>query len=102
MGKIALALGILLLATGGAQAQLTVTDKTILRTGKLKLEIHYPQTGRAEIDKRFAKQAQDFATDGDLNDTSEGANSGSHECGRGGQTRGTRTHTYIRTTHFRP
>jgi len=77
MGKIALALGILLLATNGAQAQLTVTDKAILRTGKLKLEIHYPQTGRAEIDKRFAKQAQDFAADGDLNDTSEGANSGS-------------------------
>jgi uncharacterized protein YecT (DUF1311 family) len=77
MGKIGLALAILLMATGGAQAQLTVTDKAILHTGKLKLEIHYPQTGRAEIDKRFAKQAQDFAADGDLNDTSEGANSGS-------------------------
>lgn len=77
MRKIVPALGILLQMAGGAQAQLTVTDKAILRTGKVELDIHYPETGRAEIDRLFAKIARDFAADPDLNNTSEGANSGS-------------------------
>jgi uncharacterized protein YecT (DUF1311 family) len=75
MSKIALTLFFLLLA-GGAQAQLAVTDKAIARTGKLKLEIHYPETGRPDIDRIFAGEAQKYAADPDLNETSEGPNSG--------------------------
>lgn len=61
MRKIGLALSVLL-AAGGAQAQLAVTDKAILRTGKLKLDIHYPQTGQVDIDRIFAGAARKYAS----------------------------------------
>jgi uncharacterized protein YecT (DUF1311 family) len=77
MRKIGLALSVLLTVAGGAQAQLAITDKAILRTGKLKLDIHYPQTGRADIDRIFAERARAYAADGELNNTSEGSQSGS-------------------------
>jgi len=52
MGKIVLALGILLLATGGAQAALPVTEKTIRhKDATFEIDIRYPQTGNAAIDK---------------------------------------------------
>lgn len=77
MRKTALVLAVLLLAAGGAQAQLSVADKTIQRTGQLKLNIHYPETGRADIDQIFAEAARKYAADPDLNETSGGQNSGS-------------------------
>ena len=76
MRGVFLALAVLVLAADAAQAQMPVTDKIIVRTGKLKLDIHYPETGRPDLDRIFADYAKSYAADGDLNETSEGANSG--------------------------
>jgi uncharacterized protein YecT (DUF1311 family) len=54
----------LLLAATGASAQITITDKAITRkTGQLELDIHYPQTGRAEMDRIFSRVAQEYAAE---------------------------------------
>jgi uncharacterized protein YecT (DUF1311 family) len=77
MRRVILVLVTLILGCGSVWAQLPVTGKTIVRTtGKLKLDIHYPQTGRAALDRIFADYAKSYAADPDLNATSEGANSG--------------------------
>lgn len=59
MGKAALAFLMLLLATASAEAQLAVTDRAISRkTGRLHLDIRYPQTGIAAIDKLLDGRAR--------------------------------------------
>ncbi len=82
--KVIVALG-LLLATA-AQAQLAVSDKAIVRTGKLlKLDVHYPHTGRAGMDRMFSGLAAAYAAGGEPNrpdpldltgEASKGANGG--------------------------
>ncbi|HEU0095912.1 MAG TPA: DUF4163 domain-containing protein, partial [Rhizomicrobium sp.] len=55
MRKIILA--VLLLTATAAQAQLAVTDKAITRkTGRLHLDIHYPVTGKAALDRLFDRR----------------------------------------------
>ncbi|HKU64856.1 MAG TPA: DUF3298 domain-containing protein [Rhizomicrobium sp.] len=77
MRRAILGLVTLMLGCGSAWAQLPVTDKVIVsKTAKLKLDIHYPQTGLADLDRIFADDAKGYAADPDLNQTSEGANSG--------------------------
>jgi len=77
MRRVILVLVTLILGCGSAWAQLPVTDKTIVsKTAKLKLNIHYPQTGRADLDHIFSDDAKTYAADPDLNETSQGANSG--------------------------
>jgi uncharacterized protein YecT (DUF1311 family) len=77
MTRIFLAACCLVLTAGAAEARLRVTDKTIIRKGKLTLDIHYPHTGRAAIDAIFARAARELAADPDLHATADGANTGS-------------------------
>lgn len=51
-------LAMLLLAATAAQAQVVVTDKAIVRkTGRLHLDIHYPATGIATLDRLFDRRS---------------------------------------------
>jgi uncharacterized protein YecT (DUF1311 family) len=62
MRRVILALAALVLATGSVHAQLPVTEKSIVRkTAKLELDVHYPHTGRADIDHMFSDLAKSYA-----------------------------------------
>jgi uncharacterized protein YecT (DUF1311 family) len=58
-GKIILAVCTLFLAVGPAHAQLSLTDKAIIRkTGRLQLDIHYPQAGNPGIDRLLDQRSK--------------------------------------------
>jgi hypothetical protein len=64
MRRAILTLAILVLAAGSAQAQLAVTDKAIIRkTTKLELDVHYPHTGRPDLDHIFSDFAKSYASE---------------------------------------
>lgn len=60
---------LLLLLAGPALAQVTITDKVIVRkTGRFHVDVHYPVTGNTAVDKLLDRRAWAIAAREDLQD----------------------------------